>query len=102
MVLRGGGGSKCSGSEAGSYLRLVDFVYHSTLGLRVIKTRRKHAIATTGLKSGPAFAHLEKLFPLEGKWVNRVTVTERNRGESVSTRIDGWISHFQVKVVQIN
>jgi len=25
------------GSEAGSYLRLIDFVYHSTLGLRVIK-----------------------------------------------------------------
>jgi len=24
----------CSGSEAGSYLRLIDFVYHSTLGLR--------------------------------------------------------------------
>ena len=29
----------CSGSEAGSYLRLIDFVYHSTLGLRVIKKR---------------------------------------------------------------
>ena len=25
----------CSGSDAGSYLRLIDFVYHSTLGLRV-------------------------------------------------------------------
>jgi len=30
----------CSGSEAGSYLRLIDFVYHSTLHLRVIKQRR--------------------------------------------------------------
>jgi len=30
----------CSGSEAGSYLRLKDFVYHSTLGLRVIKRRK--------------------------------------------------------------
>ena len=29
-----------SGSEAGSYLRLIDFVYHSTLGLRVIKKKR--------------------------------------------------------------
>jgi len=28
-----------SRSEAGSYLRLIDFVYHSTLGLRVIKIR---------------------------------------------------------------
>jgi len=30
----------CSGSEAGSYLRLKDFVYHSTLGLRVIKKKK--------------------------------------------------------------
>jgi len=29
-----------SGSEAGSYLRLIDFVYHSTLGLRAIKKKR--------------------------------------------------------------
>ena len=31
----------CSGSEAGSYLMLIDFVYHSTLGLRVIKKKRR-------------------------------------------------------------
>ena len=31
----------CSGSEAGSYLRLIDFVYHSTLGLSVIKKKKK-------------------------------------------------------------
>ena len=30
----------CSGSEAGSHFRLVDFVYHSTLGLRVIKKKK--------------------------------------------------------------
>ena len=30
----------CSGSQAGSYLRLIDFVYHSTVGLRVIKKKR--------------------------------------------------------------
>jgi len=30
-----------SGSEAGSYLRFIDFVYHSTLGLKVIKKRRR-------------------------------------------------------------
>ena len=29
-----------SGSEAGSYLRLIDFVYHSTLVLRVIKKKK--------------------------------------------------------------
>ena len=34
----------CSGSEAGSYLRLLDFVSHSTLCLRVIKKKRKTAL----------------------------------------------------------
>ena len=32
----------CRGSEAGSYLRLIEFLYHSTLGLRVIKKKKKH------------------------------------------------------------
>ena len=32
----------CSGSEAGSYLRLIDFVHHSTLGLRVIKKKKRN------------------------------------------------------------
>jgi len=32
----------CSGSEEGSYLRLIDFVYHSTLGVRIIKKKKKH------------------------------------------------------------
>jgi len=40
----------CSGSEAGPYLRLIDFVYHSTLGLRVIKKKP----STSG---GRAFEH---------------------------------------------
>jgi len=31
----------CSGSEAGSYVRLIDIVYHSTLGLRVIEKKKK-------------------------------------------------------------
>ena len=31
----------CSGSGAGSYLRLIDFEYHSTLGLRVIQKKMK-------------------------------------------------------------
>ena len=31
----------CSGSEAGSYLRLIDFVYHSTLGLGVVIKKKK-------------------------------------------------------------
>jgi len=31
----------CSGSEAGSYLRLIDVAYHSTLGLRVIMKKNE-------------------------------------------------------------
>ena len=31
----------CSGFEVGSYSRLIGFVYHPTLGLRVIKKRKK-------------------------------------------------------------
>jgi len=30
----------CSGSEEGSYSRLIDSVYHSTIGLRVIKKKK--------------------------------------------------------------
>jgi len=39
----------CSGSAAGSYLRLMDFVYHSTLGLRVIQKTllRSEAVPST-------------------------------------------------------
>jgi len=37
----------CSGSEAGPYLRLIDFVSHSTLGLRVIKKKRRRRIRST-------------------------------------------------------
>jgi len=31
----------CSGSDAGSYLRLIFFVFHSTLGLRIMKKKKK-------------------------------------------------------------
>jgi len=42
----------CSGSKAGSYLRLIDFVYHSTLGLRVMK--KKKCARSLGSGSGTA------------------------------------------------
>jgi len=38
----------CSGSEAGSYSRSIDFVYHSTLGLRVIKKKKRCACRGRG------------------------------------------------------
>ena len=33
---------KCA--EAGLYSRIIDFVYHSTLGLRVIKKKKKRRL----------------------------------------------------------
>jgi len=41
----------CSGSKAGSYLRLVDFVYHLILGLRVMKTKKKKGGRRRALRS---------------------------------------------------
>ena len=34
----------CSGSEVGSYLKRIDFVYHSTLGLKVIRKKKKSGV----------------------------------------------------------
>ena len=41
----------CSGSEAGSYSRLINCVYHSTLGLRVIK-KKKRRYAEVAVRQG--------------------------------------------------
>jgi len=52
----------CSGSKAGSYLRLIFFVYHSTLGLRVTKQMKRsnqseaHARHTAGMGRSFCFA----------------------------------------------
>ena len=40
----------CSGSEAGSYVRLIDFVHHSTLGLRVIENKKEKGFQTFGAR----------------------------------------------------
>ena len=42
----------CSGSEQGSYSRLIDFSYHSTLGSRVIKKMKK-VLSRSGLIQDP-------------------------------------------------
>ena len=39
----------CSGSEAGWYSRLIDFVYHSTLGLQVKKKKKTQGFGVSGL-----------------------------------------------------
>ena len=38
----------CSGSEAGSYLRLLDFVYHSILGSRVTQKKKSFGFRGKG------------------------------------------------------
>jgi len=45
----------CSGSEAGSYLRLIGFVYHSTLGFRVIKRESIRQGACISSRRAPIF-----------------------------------------------
>jgi len=47
--LRSDGAETCSGSEAGSYSRLIDFVYHSTLGLREIIKKKKEGTTPDGV-----------------------------------------------------
>ena len=39
----------CSGSEVGLYLRLTDFVYHSALGLRIIKKKERKECTSSGV-----------------------------------------------------
>ena len=62
----------CSGSEAGSYLRRIDFVYHSTLGLRVIKKKGfgkapGRGQRELGARSTPARPTPALLYPAERK-----------------------------------
>jgi len=50
-----------SGSEEGSYLRLIDFVYHSTLCLRVVKKKKigPHQLALSCTVVSLAWKHLQ-------------------------------------------
>ena len=69
----------CSGSEAGSYLRLIDFVYHSTLGLRVKKKKKKETCTeevqakSLQLQFPLRTRHtLEPMAPTPSQWLQRV------------------------------
>ena len=57
-----------SGSEAGTYLRLIEFVYHSTLGWRVIKKKKKIEAQTSPISSrvAPASTHRNDSSDLTG------------------------------------
>ena len=48
----------CSGSEAGSHSRLIDFVYHSTLGLRVIHKKKKKVPDVVFMRTQSQSSHM--------------------------------------------
>ena len=64
----------CSGFDAGSYLRLIDFAYHSTLGLEVIKKKRecdeKHVLVAIGESDEN---QMVRLIPLEPPVADHLT-----------------------------
>ena len=66
-----------SGSEAGSYLRLIDFVYRSTLGLRVIKKRRRRFVLGVW-GSGLIEETLESLADFKKKYFQKSTKFHQN------------------------
>ena len=51
----------CSVFEAGSYLTLIDFVYHSTLGSRVIQKRKKLTTSPQGSGENGSNYHLKRI-----------------------------------------
>jgi hypothetical protein len=53
----------CNDFEAVSYLRLIDFVYHSTLGLRVMKKKKPRLVAApNSLLAGIFYLQSETVF----------------------------------------
>jgi len=72
----------CSGSEAGSYLRLIDFVYHSTLGLRKIKKKKdahRHAAQFLPDAFPPPFALGEHFAEESREHLRTCSVSEKPR-----------------------
>ena len=67
----------CIGSEAGSYLRRMDFVYHSTLGLRVIK-KKKHLGHGTRAERGRTRARPVQLIITMIKWFRTSRLSIKN------------------------
>ena len=68
-----------SGSEAGSYSRLVDFVYHSTLGWRVMNKYRGVDLGLEAeqerCRAGMPGSILRRSLPLEPLIILLVDVT---------------------------
>jgi len=74
----------CSGSEAGLYLRLIDFVYHSTLVLSVIKKNKKNA-AMPGKKDPRLASSADLIFCSLAGYMHPWWGREAQRGKQVST-----------------
>ena len=67
----------CSGSEAGSYSRLIDGVYHSTPGSRIMQKEGKRLVVR-----GVARKALRQLFP-SPSW-SHLSISQGGIDESVS------------------
>jgi hypothetical protein len=71
----------CSGSEAGSYLRLIDCAHHSTVALTEIKKRRDLGIGSeAGARGLSLFARVEVPSIRERVHPSRQCHLQRERG----------------------
>jgi len=81
------------GSEAGSYLRLIDFVYHSTLGLRVIKKKKEGCVRGAPVKATKNKKPGQRRAPSQGRrlWVGNSVGNSDVVG--ISDRHAAWDPH---------
>ena len=77
----------CSGSEAGSYARPMDFVYHSTLGSRVIKKKKEDS--PTGCPPLCKGSWCSVLLELVRKWP---LSSKFGTYQTVRTRLWPWLA----------
>jgi len=79
----------CSGSEAGSYFRLIDVLYHSTLGLRVKKKRR-----STRIPLWPKVIFAEDVLMRRQQWPIRGKKL-RTKGKTLACRCRANSEHIR-------
>ena len=82
-----GRGKRRTGSEAGLYLRLIDLVYHSTLGLRVLREKKKIGAARVvrNRRGGPP-ADLLLIGRWTGSKMQRIDRTEPEALKSITLK----------------
>jgi len=84
----------CSGTEAGSYVRPIDFVYHSTLGLRVIKrSRRREGNEQRVSVPTPNTTYLGKVSSTEKRYPPR----QKSRVERLKAKVEPLLTSVTVE-----